>query len=244
MTGIYKIRNINNNDCYIGSAKNINRRWNRHRCGLRNNKHENIILQRAWNKYGEENFIFEILEECMVEDLLTNEQKYLDLNPKYNIGKTASGGDNLTNHPNRDNIIINIKNATQLRINNMSDEDRKEKFSRPMEKNPNWKGGKSYKYCKCGKRIALINSTCNQCKPSTGKDNPFYNKHHTDETKLKLSEQRKGIYNGTQNIPIIINDIEYNSAGEASKKLGIPMVTIRWRVLSKNKKFENYKYKK
>ena len=52
-----------------------------------------------------------------------------------------------------------------------------------------------------------------------------------------------GVYNGKQNIPIIIDDIEYRSAGEASKILNIPMVTIRWRVLSKNKKFNNYQIK-
>lgn len=76
-----------------------------------------------------------------------------------------------------------------------------------------------------------------------GINNPFYGKHHTNETKQKISESRLGKYNGEQNIPIIIDDIEYSSAGEASKVLNIPMVTIRWRVKSKNKKFENYKYK-
>jgi hypothetical protein len=77
-----------------------------------------------------------------------------------------------------------------------------------------------------------------------GEKNPFYGKTHTDETKAKISEKRVGKYNGEQNIPIIIDNIEYRSAGEASKILNIPMVTIRWRVRSKNKKFENYKYKK
>ena len=55
--------------------------------------------------------------------------------------------------------------------------------------------------------------------------------------------KRKGTYNGEQNLPIIIDNMEYRSAGEASKILNIPMVTIRWRVKSKNKKFNNYKYK-
>jgi hypothetical protein len=41
----------------------------------------------------------------------------------------------------------------------------------------------------------------------------------------------------------MIDEVEYRSAGEASKILNIPMVTIRWRVKSKNKKFDNYKYK-
>jgi hypothetical protein len=77
----------------------------------------------------------------------------------------------------------------------------------------------------------------------SGTNNPFYGKTHTDKTKNKLSEKRTGTYNGEQNIPIIIDNIEYRSAGEASKILNIPMVTIRWRIKSKNKRFENYKYK-
>ena len=111
------------------------------------------------------------------------------------------------------------------------------------EQNPNWKGGVSYVYCECGKRIGYGHTHCNKCRPRSESNNPFFGKHHSDETKNKLSEIRKGTYSGEQNIPIIIDDIEYRSAGEASKKLGIPMATIRWRVMSKNKKFDNYKYK-
>ena len=61
--------------------------------------------------------------------------------------------------------------------------------------------------------------------------------------KNKMMEKRMGVYNGDQNIPIIIDDVEYRSSGEASKILNIPMVTIRWRVRSNNKKFNNYQYK-
>jgi hypothetical protein len=65
----------------------------------------------------------------------------------------------------------------------------------------------------------------------------------SEEYKKKSSIRMKGVYNGEQNITIVIDDVEYRSAGEASKLLNIPMVTIRWRVRSKNKKFDNYRYK-
>ena len=61
-TGIYNIRNIINNNIYIGSASNLKNRWNVHKHKLSNNKHVNIHLQRAFNKYGSENFIFEVIE--------------------------------------------------------------------------------------------------------------------------------------------------------------------------------------
>ena len=94
MTGIYMIKNKINGKKYYGSAKNIRIRWNRHKNDLNKNQHQNIKLQRAWNKYGSENFEFKILEECSYSDLLIIEQKYLDQNPEYNIGKKSSGGDN------------------------------------------------------------------------------------------------------------------------------------------------------
>ena len=100
------------------------------------------------------------------------------------------------------------------------------------EENPNWKGGVSYKYCECGVKIKPINDSCIKCRNKSGENNPFFGKQHSDETKKNLSEYRKGTYHGDQNIPIMIDEVEYRSAGEASKILNIPMVTIRWRVKS------------
>ena len=86
MIGIYKIQSKTSNNCYIGSSINIKKRWDRHLYDLRRNKHHSIILQRAWDKYGEKDFEFSILEECTEHNLLIREQHYLDsLLPMYNI---------------------------------------------------------------------------------------------------------------------------------------------------------------
>ena len=69
-----------NKKIYIGSSENLKRRKNAHFNKLNSNKHKNIYLQRSYNKYGEENFNFEIIEEC--EDktkLLEREQFLLDI---------------------------------------------------------------------------------------------------------------------------------------------------------------------
>jgi group I intron endonuclease len=243
MIGIYRIKNLVNGKCYYGSSKQIEKRFDRHKRELKNNIHINCILQRAWDKYGEDNFLFEIVEKCDINVLLEREQRYLDLQPDYNIGITSSGGDNLTKNPNKNNIVKKITESVKRRYDLMTDEEKKEKHSQPMETNPNWKGGTSFKYCECGVKISPINNTCINCRDKSGVNNPFFGKQHAEETKKRLSEKRKGTYNGEQNLPIIIDNVEYRSAGEASKILNIPMVTIRWRVKSKNKKFNNYKYK-
>lgn len=89
-SGIYEIRNIINNKTYIGSSKNLNHRRSTHFYDLRNNKHKNPHLQKSFNKHGENNFIFSILKECKLEDLISQEQYFLDiLKPEYNILKIA-----------------------------------------------------------------------------------------------------------------------------------------------------------
>lgn len=86
LCGIYLITNTVNGNRYIGSSNNIRKRLWKHRALLRNNKHENAHLQNAWNKYGEKQFIYSILEICKLEEQFQREQFYIDtLKPEYNI---------------------------------------------------------------------------------------------------------------------------------------------------------------
>ena len=108
-----------------------------------------------------------------------------------------------------------------------------------METNPNWKGGTSFKYCECGVKISPINNTCINCRDKSGINNPFFGKQHSEETKKKLSESRKG-KKPTNMRQVIIDDIIYESLAEASRQTGIPSPTILWRIKSKNEKYRNY----
>ena len=76
--GVYKITCLVTNKVYIGSSNNISKRFGDHRWQLRNNKHANCYLQNAWNKYGEESFVFEILELCNKYKQFELEQQYLN----------------------------------------------------------------------------------------------------------------------------------------------------------------------
>ena len=85
-SGIYQIINKVNGKSYIGSSKNIKRRKQQHFSLLKKNKNHSKLLQRAFNKYKEENFEFIILALCDEENLFKLEQYFVDtLKPEYNI---------------------------------------------------------------------------------------------------------------------------------------------------------------
>jgi group I intron endonuclease len=89
--GIYRIINKTNNKIYIGSSVNILSRFSKHKSLLKHNKHDNDYLQNSYNKYGLENFLFEIIEFCEVDKLIDKENHYIefyksnDLNIGYNL---------------------------------------------------------------------------------------------------------------------------------------------------------------
>lgn len=91
--GIYCIENMITHTKYIGQSRDIRRRWTGHKIQLRKGQHKNLHLQRSWNKYGEENFSFDILEICPIDKLNEREVwniKYFDtMNNGFN---NESGG--------------------------------------------------------------------------------------------------------------------------------------------------------
>ena len=72
--GIYIIKNLKNGKVYVGQSRDIYRRWKEHKNELNKNKHCNVKLQNAWNKYGSDAFSFIIQLECSVDDLNDNEK--------------------------------------------------------------------------------------------------------------------------------------------------------------------------
>ncbi len=77
-SGIYKITCTANKKIYIGSAANLRVRQQNHWSDLRRNKHGNKHLQNAWNKYGEQTFIFDVLELVLPMSLTAREQYWLN----------------------------------------------------------------------------------------------------------------------------------------------------------------------
>lgn len=61
--GVFQIRNKVNGKVFIDNSTNIMSKWNRHQAELKFGNHRNKELQKEWNDFGEENFVFEILSE-------------------------------------------------------------------------------------------------------------------------------------------------------------------------------------
>ena len=90
-SGIYKIVNTIDDKIYVGRSKNVYKRVRAHKCDLRKNRHGNQYLQNSWNKYGEENFMWEVIELCSL-DIISERESYwikelntLDRDCGYNI---------------------------------------------------------------------------------------------------------------------------------------------------------------
>ena len=120
---IYKIINLTNGKFYVGSTVDYKDRFKCHRARLRKDRHHSKHLQAAWNKYGEDNFLFKVIESIPEgESLQAAEDVWLiehvgkdncyntgmrsgapwrgvpkELNPHYGIPKTAEHKQDISN---------------------------------------------------------------------------------------------------------------------------------------------------
>lgn len=88
--GIYCIKNKINNKLYVGSSSNLQSRKNFHFNSLKDNKHHSKKLQRAYNKYGINNFNYTILENCEKNNLEILEKEWINYFNSYYNGYNAT----------------------------------------------------------------------------------------------------------------------------------------------------------
>lgn len=169
--GIYKIQSKAKPDrIYIGSAVNLKHRWISHQSDLRLNKHVNRKLQNHYNKYGVEDLVFSVLLVCEKENLIQNEQYYLDSHKTY-FNLCPIAGNNLGmkwSSESRHNLCVNWKPRDNKRKGAHLTEETKQKL---REANL---GKKASKETKEKISIALKGRAC------------------SEETKRKISARHKG----------------------------------------------------
>ena len=142
--GIYCIENLVNGKKYVGQSIDIFKRFRSHKNKLRTHEHANGHLQNAWDKYGEENFKFYILEETTLEMLDDRERYYIkewDLQNRscgYNLD--SGGNDNKElSEETRDKIreLHKKENLSQETLAKMRESARK------RCSNPEWRRAQS-----------------------------------------------------------------------------------------------------
>ena len=98
MIGIYRITNLINGKCYIGQSINIEKRWKDHQIVATNPNDNgyNYPLYKAIRKYGQENFSWEVIEECDQNLLDEREVFWISYYDSYNNGYNQTlGGNNI-----------------------------------------------------------------------------------------------------------------------------------------------------
>ncbi len=99
---IYAIVNITSGRRYVGSSVTAKIRWFHHRMMLRGNRHHCRYLQNSWNKNGENNFKFVILETLESNERAVRtfaELKAIAAAPCYNSRISSLGLTNFENSP-------------------------------------------------------------------------------------------------------------------------------------------------
>ena len=201
ISGIYCIRNIENDKRYIGQSIDIHDRWRRHISELTNGKHHNDHLQKSWNKYGGDSFQFDVLEECPEDQLDDRERFYIDV---YNtmdgdFGYNEKTGGQAGNH---------YSEQTRLKMS----ESIKRTFLDPNRR-----------------KIQSENALKQWANPEIkqkilGENNGMYGKHHSEESKRKMGEAKKGRPSWRRNTtPVFCVELDqtYDCAVTAAKELSL-----------------------
>lgn len=224
--GIYKITCSVTNKFYIGSSVNLKRRIYWHLWELRNNKHANVHLQHAYNKYGKDQFKIEIIEffpkDVTKEQVIVAEQKYLDglksYDPSigYNMCKIAGRPSERNGFKHSEDTI---KLFSEQRKGKTKSNSFKQKLSRQYKgksmkdrtNNPDWVSNKK------GKTMKEITKNPDWKDSRIGSKRPL-------ELIETLSETRKGTGNPCYKSDLITL---INKQGEISSK-----TRYEWRCLN------------
>lgn len=215
MQGIYQIRHkIDTGKRYIGSSIDITQRLKDHRKALERGNHFNLHLQAAWDKHGSDNFIFEVLETVLCAcNLLGREQSYLDdgfaSGRLYNLTRNADGSG-----PKSDEVRQRMSVAQKAYYATHESPHKGKKTGPPTEQHRQaiskaklryyethdvWNKGKTGVFSEAVlQRMSDLRKGRSYSeshrqsisKATSGIKNHFYGKHHTLESRQKMSVSR------------------------------------------------------
>lgn len=176
---IYKITNKVNNMIYIGcTTKSVEERFSGHLSAYR---HKNNDLYLAMREYGIDNFIVELVEHGTNDTIRYDREKFYiskfdSMNPNIGYNRTI-GGTGTIGYIFTDEDKLKISKAGMGRKVSIKTIKRMSLF---------WKG----KHLPKAVRSKISKSRMGKY---TGEDNPFFGRHHTNETKKKILETKKSL---------------------------------------------------
>ena len=265
--GIYKITNLINGNSYYGSTENFSSRWSKHRTELRKGIHNNGHLQNAWNLYGESSFAFEVILYCPKNRnvILFYEQYYLDKYwddgvSCYNIYKYAGSPTGYKHTKGAKQKISNALAGRKLSVkqlvnlikintgntywlNRHHSEESKQKMSEARKDKALSESHKKHISESLMGNINRLNTHITEelkqklKEKMMGPNNPFYGKHHSEESKKKQSEARSkciGEKNSNSKLTKIIADkiredyiLLTTNKSELARKYNVSFSTIK-----------------
>ena len=236
---IYMYINKINGKRYVGQARDFNRRHKQHRNASKNK----FLIDKAFNKYGEENFEIKILAENIPTQEKMNEYEIFFIK-RYNTFAINGNGYNIADGGNNGNPYAG---KTEEEMN-----DIKNKISYTRIKNGLAKGENNPMYGKhhseeAKRKVSEANrGENNPCFGRTGENHPMYGKHLSEKTKQKISESQSikiAQYNKKTNELIKI----WDGANKIQRELGVDNSSIitccKWYACGENLK-EWYRIRK
>lgn len=254
MIGIYKITSPSNR-IYIGQSIDIEKRFNQYK------KNQNVSEQKglynSFLKYGCENHIFEVVEECSLE-LLNNLERYWQdfynvlqkgLNCRLTKSTDKSG---YFSEETKLRMKESAKNKffTDLHRKNIGKAVKKRDFMMSFKGNKHTeitkkflserqKGILNHNF---GKKASISTKEKMSLK-SKGEKNAMFGKKHSAETILKIKQNRSKPKNKKGKIVLNIETgIFYESAKKASMSLNINYVTLIFKLNGRLKNETSFIY--
>lgn len=184
MKNIYKITNLITNKIYVGQTKfSIEERLNQHiNCSKEIKENgDSLVLHNSIHKYGKDNFIVELIET--VDETIADEREIFWISELNSM------------IPNGYNMTIGGNGTIGYKFN---DEDRKKisiagknwwsKFSKEQRRIMRKPFLEMCKKPKTEEHKRKVSETRIANKIASGENNPFYGKHHSEETKKHLAQ--------------------------------------------------------